>query len=245
VRWNPLHSKPRPRPERGFPLSDPRASRRLRPSLVLKRREQLRGFLSLSVHRRAPNQAASHALLSWPCVAQRPPHSITLSALMEVETLFVAAGDNVISPLPVALVEGRRRARWYPPGTTDTLGARKAKVLHQVNQALAQSKIRRHPVDRFYARHFDLRQRRCLPDRRRLLRVRRERPRDCRAAEERDERAASHVWMAPVWQEIIWRAAQRSLAVMCPACWCSPGGLLALMESANRVLIIQTGSMSR
>src|SRR4051812_3247385 len=24
----------------------------------------------------------------------------------------------------------------------------------------------------------------------------------------------SHVWMAPAWQEIIWRAAQRSLAVM-------------------------------
>jgi hypothetical protein len=30
-----------------------------------------------------------------------------------------------------------------------------------------------------------------------------------------------------------------------PACWCSPGGLLALMGSANRVLIIRTGSMSR
>src|SRR5262245_1302901 len=59
------------------------------------------------------------------------------------------------------------------------------------------------------------------------------------------ERAPVHVWMAPAWQEIIWRAAQRSLAVMCPACWCSPGGLLALMGSANRVLIIQTGSMSR
>src|SRR5262249_49497042 len=29
------------------------------------------------------------------------------------------------------------------------------------------------------------------------------------------------------------------------ACWCSPGGLLALMGCANRVLIIQTGSMSR
>jgi phage-related baseplate assembly protein len=29
--------------------------------------------------------------------------------------------------------------------------------------------------------------------------------------------AAVHVWMAPAWQEIIWRAAQRSLAVMCPA----------------------------
>ena len=65
------------------------------------------------------------------------------------------------------------------------------------------------------------------------------------AAENRDERTSVHVWMAPAWQEIIWRAAQRSLAVMCPACWCSPGGLLALMESANRVLIIQTGSMSR
>src|SRR5215472_14128673 len=49
--------------------------------------------------------------------------------------------------------------------------------------------------------------------------------------------ARDHVWMAPAWQEIIWRAAQRSLAVMCPACWCSPGGLLALMGSANRVLI--------
>src|SRR5262245_31638947 len=81
---------------------------------------------------------------------------------------------------------------------------------------------------------------------RRLLRARRERPRCCRAADERDELAPpDHVWMAPAWQEIIWRAAQRSLAVMCPACWCSPGGLLALMGSANRVLIIRTGSMSR
>src|SRR6516162_9837765 len=77
------------------------------------------------------------------------------------------------------------------------------------------------------------------------LRASRERPRDSNAAEQRDELAAFHVWMAPAWQEIIWRAAQRSLAVMCPACWCSPGGLLALMGSANRVLIIRTGSMSR
>ncbi len=52
-----------------------------------------------------------------------PLHSITSSARME-------AGDTVISPLPVALVEGRRRAQWYPPGTTDSLVARKAKVLH-------------------------------------------------------------------------------------------------------------------
>src|SRR6516165_1637078 len=79
---------------------------------------------------------------------------------------------------------------------------------------------------------------------RRLLRARRQRPRR-RGADECDELAAFHVWMAPAWQEIIWRAAQRSLAVMCPACWCSPGGLLALMGSANRVLIIRTGSMSR
>src|SRR5262245_28077803 len=57
--------------------------------------------------------------------------------------------------------------------------------------------------------------------------------------------AAAHVWMAPAWQEIFERAAQRSLAVMCPACRCSPDGLLALMGSANRVLIIRTGSMSR
>src|SRR5262249_41365668 len=69
-----------------------------------------------------------------------------------------------------------------------------------------------------------------------LLRARRERPRGRRAAEQRDECAPFHVWMAPAWQEIIWRAAQRSLAVMCPACCCSPGGLLALMGSANRVL---------
>src|SRR5262249_28669708 len=61
-----------------------------------------------------------------------------------------------------------------------------------------------------------------------LLCARGERPGDGCAAEQRDELAALHVWMAPAWQEIIWRAAQRSLAVMCPACWCSPGGLLAL-----------------
>ena len=78
----------------------------------------------------------------------------------------------------------------------------------------------------------------------RLLCACRERP-DRGAAEQCDECATLHVWMAPAWQEIIWRAAQRSLAVMCPACWCSPGGPLALMGSANRVLIIRTGSVSR
>src|SRR5262245_370863 len=30
--------------------------------------------------------------------------------------------------------------------------------------------------------------------------------------------APLHVWMAPAWQEEMQRAAQKSLAVMCPAC---------------------------
>jgi len=51
--------------------------------------------------------------------------------------------------------------------------------------------------------------------------------------------------MAPAPQEILLRVVQVSLAVMCPACWCSPGGLLALMGSANRGLITRTGSLSR
>src|SRR5438309_10405877 len=52
-----------------------------------------------------------------------------------------------------------------------------------------------------------------------------------------DRRSASlHVWMAPAWQEEMQRAAQKSLAVMCPACSRSPDGLLALMESANRAI---------
>ena len=67
------------------------------------------------------------------------------------------ARDKVISPLPVALVEGRRRAQWYPPSTTDSLRARKAKAAHQINAVIAQSKIGRRPVDGFYARNFDLR----------------------------------------------------------------------------------------
>jgi len=97
------------------------------------------------------------------------------------------------SPLPVALVEGRRRAK---PGTPNTLGARKAKVFHQVNQALAQSKIQRRPVDRFYARHFDLRQDRCRsfgrPHRHRLLRLCCKQPYRSHAPEQTDELAPPH-----------------------------------------------------
>jgi hypothetical protein len=67
------------------------------------------------------------------------------------------AGDNVISPMPIALVEGRREAHWYRPKATNTLGARKTNALHQVNQVEAQTRIRRYPVDSFYARHLDSR----------------------------------------------------------------------------------------
>jgi hypothetical protein len=65
------------------------------------------------------------------------------------------------------------------------------------------------------------------------------------AAEQGEQVAPVHVWMAPAPQEILLRVVQVSLAVMCPACWCSPGGLLALMGSANRGLITRTGSLSR
>ena len=77
-----------------------------------------------------------------------------------------------------------------------------------------------------------------------LLRWRGERP--CsRCRNRRNEHAPPHVWMAPAMQEVMWRVVQVSLAVMCPACCCSPEGLLALMGSANRGLIIRTGSLSR
>jgi hypothetical protein len=78
-----------------------------------------------------------------------------------------------------------------------------------------------------------------------LLRPRREWARGSRAAKQGDELPPFHVWMAPAWQEITSRAAQKALAVMCPACSRSPGGLLALMESANRGLITRAGSMSQ
>src|SRR5262245_6481430 len=112
---------------------------------------------------------------------------------MEAEAMFVLrrAWDIMMSPVPVTLVEGRRRAQWCPPGTTDSLGARKAKVLHQVNQVIAQLKIRRHPVDRFYAHHFDLRQSRCggfgRSHRRRFLRMCCKRPCRSHASKQADE----------------------------------------------------------
>jgi len=105
-------------------------------------------------------------------------------------------GDKVISPPPVALIEGRRRGQWCLPGTTDSLCAREAKVFHQVNQVVAQSEIRWHPVDRFYARHFDLRQGGCRrfvrPDRRRLLRMCCKRPCQSNASEQAYEFVSVH-----------------------------------------------------
>jgi hypothetical protein len=55
-------------------------------------------------------------------------------------------------------------------------------------------------------------------------------------------RSLTHVWMAPAVQEVMGRAWCRGRL---QSCWCSPGGLLALMGSAHRDLIIRTGSLSR
>ncbi len=153
--------------------------------------------------RRGAAVAASVASVAVASVALRQhgqPIQLIRSSRRRMEVkacLYYGGLDKVISPLPVALVEGRRRARWYPPGTPDSLAARKAKVLHQVNSLIAQSKIRRRPVDRFYARYFDLRQGSCRrfgrPHRRRLLRMCCKRP--CRrgyASEQADELAPLH-----------------------------------------------------
>ena len=66
------------------------------------------------------------------------------------------------------------------------------------------------------------------------LRIADRRPKQQRAANERAQQIApSHVRMFPAPQEILLRVEQLSLAVVCPAHWCSPDGLLALMGSAN------------
>src|SRR6516164_11143165 len=73
----------------------------------------------------------------------------------------------------------------------DILALTKAAVLKPLTKSAEQMRVRggRCTVKKSDHRH------------RRLLRVRRERPRDRRAAEQRDERAPLHVWMAPAWQE--------------------------------------------
>jgi hypothetical protein len=82
---------------------------------------------------------------------------------MVVPRQSVWTGEDVITPRPVALVEhvNSPDIRGGLPRTTDALCAREANVLHQVNKAVAQSKIRRCLVDRFYASHFDLWHGRC------------------------------------------------------------------------------------
>src|SRR6266404_562729 len=108
----------------------------------------------------------------------------------------------------------RRRAQWYPPGTTDSLGTRKAKVLHQVNQVVAQSKIRRAPVDRFYARHFDLRQGACRPHRRRLLRMRCERRCRSQHSKQADERAPHSITSSASASNLSGTSSPSALAVL-------------------------------
>jgi hypothetical protein len=63
----------------------------------------------------------------------RPAGPVSLATALGPLRSDGSAGDKLISPLPVALVEGRRRVQWCPPGTPDSVAARKAKAFHQVN----------------------------------------------------------------------------------------------------------------
>lgn len=73
------------------------------------------------------------------------------------------------------------------------LGTRRAKVFHQVDQVVAQSRVRRHGVDRFYACYFDLWQHSFgCRDRRRLLGMCSKRPRRSDASEQAHELAPLH-----------------------------------------------------
>src|SRR6266853_204697 len=127
---------------------------------------------------RRRGRAASAALRGrapWTQPLTILPRIVPMLARVNSRKVYVRrAGYKGISPLAVALVEGRRRAHRYPPGTTDSLLARKAKAAHQINPVVAQSKIG-HALDGFYARDFDLRQGRCRgfgrPQSPRLLRM--------------------------------------------------------------------------
>jgi hypothetical protein len=104
---------------------------------------------------------------------------------------------RAISPLSISLVERRRRAHWYRPGTTDSLRARKAKVgAHQINPVVTQSKIGTRALDRFYPREFDFRRGRCRGARRpqpvRLLRMCCNRPCRSHGSKQADEAACPH-----------------------------------------------------
>lgn len=100
---------------------------------------------------------------------------------------------QVTSPSPVASVEsvGRRKIGRYLPGTPDALGARETNGLHQVNEVVAQSRIRRRFVDSLQTHRFDFRHGRCrrfgCPRGRRSLRMCRKRPCRSRASEQTDE----------------------------------------------------------
>src|SRR5438477_57416 len=87
-----------------------------------------------------------------------------------------------------------------------------------------------------------MRQRRDGGNQRRNNKQCRERPRR-RAAEQRDELAALHVWMAPAWQEITSRAAQKSLAVARTSATSSTDG--DVVDPLSRTVIISRGWLLR
>src|SRR5262249_670705 len=127
----------------------------------------------------------------------RPCCPFRLSIIGEISPPVLSGsrspGQKGISPLPVALVEGRREAHWYLPCTADSLPPPKAKAAHQINPLVAQSKIGDRALDGFYTRDFDFRQGRCCglghPQRPRLLRMRCKRPNRSHAYKQADELA--------------------------------------------------------
>src|SRR6266566_4122618 len=142
-------------------------------------------------------------------------------------------GSDGISPLPITSVEGRRRAHWYLPGTTDGLRARKAKAAgHQINPVVAQSKIGRRALDGLYACDFDLRQGRCrgfgCPQRPPLLRMCCKRPCRSHASKEADELACPHSITSSAATSSLSGTVRPSILAVC-----------ALMTSSNLVACTQ------
>jgi hypothetical protein len=80
-----------------------------------------------------PFQVSGQHDLAADYAGQSPPARARIQTALGPLRSDGSAGDKLISPLPVALVEGRRRVQWCPPGTSDSVAARKAKAFHQVN----------------------------------------------------------------------------------------------------------------
>src|SRR5205823_10706634 len=103
----------------------------------------------------------------------------------------VLSREKLTAPLPVSLVEHVSRTDVGCPCTTDTICAGEAKPFHQIDQSLAQSRICKHLLGRFYLRDFDVRLSRNRHIRG-LLSMWRERPCSRHAAKQSNDRAPHH-----------------------------------------------------